>query len=237
MLKRPHSVILVLFFVLSMAVVFLFTKLGDTPQSVVAQLTGSAPRAALSVVPESSTFGVGEDVVVSVILSARTKVNVIDVILRYPQDKLEPIYIDKGNSVADLWVSEPTIPGKPGIMQMTAGIIGQDGFSGKGKLITITFRVKSEGVAVIVLADGSVLARDGFGTNVLDMISGAEYTIVPTAVRRSPFDLNGDRLVDMKDIRLFVDGWGKAYDPALDFNSNNRVDFDDFRALVRAVSI
>lgn len=234
--KYTRALIISFLLVLVFAVVSLFAGLGYIPEGLFAQLTGSAPRALLSITPESSTFGVGEDVVVSVMLSARTKVNLADVLLRYPSDKLELVRVSKENSVANLWIGEPSVPGKPGVMQMTAGIIGVDGFSGKGKLLTITFRAKSEGVASLALTDGSVLAHDGSGTNVLDSTFGAEYKILASPVVRSPFDLNNDRVVDLKDVRVFIDGWGKAYDPTLDFNANQKVEFDDFLALVHAVS-
>jgi hypothetical protein len=235
-LKYTRPLIISLLLVLVFTVVSLFMGLGYIPEWLFAQLTGSAPRALLSIAPESSTFGVGEDVVVSVMLSARTKVNLTDVLLRYPSDKLEPIRVSKENSIANLWIGEPSIPGKLGMMRMTAGIIGADAFTGKGKLLTITFRAKSEGAANLALTDGSVLAHDGSGTNVLDLASGAEYKILASPVARSPFDLNNDRIVDLKDARVFIDGWGKAYDPTLDFNANQKVEFDDFLALVRAIS-
>jgi len=235
-MKYSRFAVIFLFLILVGTLIFLFAKLGYIPQGLIAQLTGSAPRAALSIAPESKKFGVGEEVVVSVMLTARTKINLVDLSLEYPSDKLEPVSVSKENSLANLWIEEPSIADNSGVIQITGGIISTEGFSGKGKLFTVTFRAKSEGTLRLVLTNASVLAHDGFGTNVLDVLSSAEYQILESPVERSPFDLNNDGLLDLKDVRVFIDSWGKTYDPVFDFNANRKVDFDDFLTLVRSVS-
>jgi hypothetical protein len=80
---------------------------------------------------------------------------------------LEVVSISKTESIFTLWAEEPSFSNKAGTVNFE-GIILNPGFKGSnGKLLTITFRAKTEGQANLSFSSGSVFANDGTGANIL----------------------------------------------------------------------
>jgi Ca2+-binding EF-hand superfamily protein len=46
------------------------------------------------------------------------------------------------------------------------------------------------------------------------------------------YDLDGNGVIEMKDIVIFVSHWDGPYDAIYDFNKNGRIDFPDLISLV-----
>mgnify|MGYP001588498387 FL=1 len=68
-----------------------------------------------------------------------------------------------------------------------AGVILNPGYKGRGaKILSVNFRVKAPGDAFVTIANGSALANDGFGTQVLSSISGGRYKLEPKIIAPPP---------------------------------------------------
>ena len=62
------------------------------------------------------------------------------------------------------------------------GIALNPGFTGaSGKLITINFRIKAAGTALLNFSSGSALANDGKGTNILASMGSAQFSLAGAA--------------------------------------------------------
>ncbi len=139
-------------------VVFLFLGLFSTAQA-----------ASLSVSPASGSYSVGDSFSVNVLVSSPAQaVNAVSGSLIFPADKLQVTSISKTASVVNFWVQEPAYSNTAGTVDFE-GVILNPGFTGgSGRIITISFKAKSSGIASISYSTGSVLANDGSGTNVLE---------------------------------------------------------------------
>ena len=138
----------------------------------------SAARLLLS--PTSSTFTVGSTFEVSVFLDSEgDSVNVVNVELLFPSDKLQLVSPTTGQSVISVWTAQPVFNNRDGIVQLTGGIPGGINVS-RGLITKLTFRVKQTGDPVLVrFSDkSSVLANDGKGTAVLTGFQNGIYKLV-----------------------------------------------------------
>lgn len=143
--------------------------------------------ATLSLSPSSGSVTQGETVTVNVLVgSSDQAMNAASGIVAFPSDKLEVLSVSKAGSVATLWVQEPSFSNSVGTVSFE-GVVLNPGFTGaSGKIVTITFRGKSEGVAKLSFSSGSVLANDGQGTEILTGSSGATLTVQKASSASSP---------------------------------------------------
>ena len=103
-------------------------------------------------------------------------VNAVDGTVGFNPDILEVSSVNKGTAVS-LWVQEPSYSNKAGNISF-GGVILNPGYNGSnGNILTINFRAKGVGNAEVVFKAGSVLANDGYGTNVLKAMNGASFNI------------------------------------------------------------
>jgi len=149
--------------------------------------------------PSSGTYSTGLNFTVNVKVSSSASLNAASGVISFPADELEVVSVSKTNSIFSLWAQEPSFSnaGSYGNVRFE-GIILNPGFSGDGKLISVTFRVKSSGAADLTFSSGSVLANDGLGTNILSDLgtasfalsqgstSAPETTITPTSLLPAP---------------------------------------------------
>ncbi len=138
----------------------------------------SADAATLSFSPASGEYAVSKNLSVSVYVSSVDQVmNAASGVITFPQDKLEVTSLSKAGSIFSLWVQEPTFSNSEGKVNFE-GIVLNPGFTGAtGKAITINFRTKAPGSAVINFSSGSVLANDGNGTNILTNLGNAQFSL------------------------------------------------------------
>ena len=138
--------------------------------------------ASLSISPSSGTHNVGQTFSVSVyVSSADQSMNAASGIITFPADKLQITSLSKTGSIVSLWVQEPSfsnpLAGGQGTVNFE-GIVLNPGFQGSnGKIITLTFKVKTVGTASLSFTSSSVLANDGQGTNILTNIGKATYAL------------------------------------------------------------
>lgn len=144
-----------------------------------------ATGASLYFSPSSGSYAVGDNFSVAVyVKSVDQTINAVSGTISFSSEKLNVISLSKSNSILTLWVQEPTLSNGAGTINFE-GVVLNPGFSGAaGKIITINFKVKSSGVTSLLFSAGSVLANDGKGTNVLDDLDTASFSlgvIGPTA--------------------------------------------------------
>ena len=140
-----------------------------------AQTTGGA---ALSLSPASGSYAAGQTFVVSVMLNSGggVGVNAADGELSFDPTMLSVQSVSKGNSVFNLWTSNPSFSNAAGTVDYSGG--SNDAYTGSsGDVIDVTFKAIAQGSASVKFNSASALAADGQGTNVLGGNTGATYAI------------------------------------------------------------
>ena len=144
----------------------------------------NAQAAVLTLNPVSGSFSVGSTFDVPLFLNTENEsVNVIEVSLSFPPDKLQLVSPSTGRSIVSVWTAPPTFNNQTGRISLQGGIPGGVNVS-SGLFTTLTFRVKGVGQAVLKFLDETkVLLNDGLGTDVLKQTQGAIYklTLPPPA--------------------------------------------------------
>lgn len=83
--------------------------------------------------------------------------------------------IKYSSSIIDFWTNEPKIVGNQIKFE---GIILNPGYQGKnGLLFNISLLAKKEGPATISFSEGSILANDGLGSNIIDFLQTTSFQI------------------------------------------------------------
>lgn len=140
--------------------------------------------------PSSGAFKIGQNFSVSIVVSSAEKaMNATQGTVSFSSEQLEVASLSKSGSIISLWVQEPSFSNGQGAVNFE-GIVLNPGFTGSaGKIITINFKAKAVGEAILNFSSGSVLANDGAGTNILDGLGAAQFDINPTAVGPQPSEI------------------------------------------------
>jgi hypothetical protein len=155
----------------------------------------SAHAASLFATASRMTVAAGERFSVFIrVSSADQAMNAAQGALQFPPELLEAVDISTAGSILTFWAQEPSYINDKGTVQFE-GILPNPGFRGeKGTILMVTFRAKKEGTASLALTNGSVLANDGIGSQILSDVSGITLVIVrpqppfivPEAKKRLP---------------------------------------------------
>ena len=142
-----------------------------------------AHAASITISPSSGTYSAGQQFTVDVYVSSTDQsMNAVSGTLSFPTKFLAVSSVSKSNSIISLWTIEPTFSNTDGSVTFE-GIVLNPGFTGtNGKVISITFRALSAGVASVILNSGSILANDGAGTSIPTTLGSAQFTITPAVV-------------------------------------------------------
>gem|GEM_PF-949940 len=137
-----------------------------------------ALAANLKLSPTGGYYQVGDNVTVTAqIVSPEESTNAIYGVINFPTNKLQVTSISKTGSVVNLWVQEPTYSNSTGQITFEGAILNP-GFTGEaGRIITINFKAKNAGQVSVSFSDGSILANDGQGTNILKKLTPSSFTI------------------------------------------------------------
>lgn len=143
--------------------------------------------ATLGVSPSSGAYTVGKTFPVTInVSSASQSINAISGTLRFPTDELQVVSVSKTGSVLSLWVQDPSFSNSVGSVDFE-GVVPNPGFQGSnGRVITVNFKVIGPGSAAVKLSNGSVLANDGSGTNILDILNNASFALSAAKVSAPP---------------------------------------------------
>lgn len=195
----------------------------------------------IKIVPSTTAVEVGTQFNLTVYVFADAPINAIDISVLYPEDSIEVLGIDKGDSVITLWTEEPFIKNNAVILR---GGTYQRGFVGEHRVATINVKAKKAGSAQFVTGEVSLLAGDGKGTNVKADITRANITTTVYEPGEKPAgtfegsatvvvvtDIDGDGVVTLRDISSFMANWAiKAQ--KFDFNNDGMMTFKDFSIIL-----
>jgi len=136
------------------------------------------PSASLFFAPISGTYAIGETFNVGVRLSSPSEsTNAAQGTISFPNDTLEVVRISHSGSIFTLWPQEPAFSNTDGTISFAGGL-PNPGFKGESALIfTIGFRGKNRGQAKINFTSGTILANDGFGTDITKLLGSGNYII------------------------------------------------------------
>lgn len=137
--------------------------------------------------PSEGSYGAGLNFSVGVFISSPDQlINAVGGTILFPQDKLEITSVSKTGSIITFWAREPNFSNAAGTINFE-GVILPNGFrAGVGRIITLNFRTKTAGTASIRFSEGSILAHDGQGTNVLRNLGIASYIITDREITPIP---------------------------------------------------
>lgn len=115
-------------------------------------------------------------------------INAVEASIAFDSSKLQVVSVSKDGSAFSLWTTEPTFSNSAGTISFGGG--SPSPFSSNSTLLTVTMRASGEGSAAVTFNSASILAADGLGTDVLENMTGATYTIggaiVPETVTPTP---------------------------------------------------
>lgn len=133
--------------------------------------------ATLSVSPGTGVYTTGGTFTVRVnVNSAGKPINAAEGTLSFNPKQLSVVSANRNGSIFNLWVAEPSFSNSAGTVNFSGGL--PSGYTGSsGNIMTVTFRAIGSGTAKINFANGSVLANDGQGTNVLTSMNGGTFTV------------------------------------------------------------
>ena len=137
-----------------------------------------AAGASLYLSPSANSYKIGQNFAVTVFVSSAAQaMNAAQGAISFPADKLSITSISKSGSVVSLWTQEPSFSNSSGAVSFE-GIVLNPGFTGSaGKMISINFKAKAPGDAVVSFSSGSILANDGKGTSILTGFGNARFNI------------------------------------------------------------
>lgn len=138
---------------------------------------GLALAASISVSPSTGVYTTGSTFNVAVVVNTQGKpINAAEGTIKFNPNELSVVSLNKSGSIFNLWVAEPSFSNTAGTISFSGGL--PSGYTGSvGTILNVTFRTKGSGPSKVSFTNGSVLANDGKGTNVLSGMSGGTYTI------------------------------------------------------------
>jgi hypothetical protein len=123
----------------------------------------------------------GERVNIDVKISSPLQsINAVSGVITFPDSLLRVISISKDKSVINFWTKDPAVQRNQISFE---GVALNPGFKGSSGLVfRITFQAKREGTVMLKFSEGSILANDGQGTNILASLGFATFRILPGMV-------------------------------------------------------
>lgn len=148
--------------------------------------TTNAEAASLYLSPSTGVYTANNTFTVKVMVNTDGKpINAADGLLSFNTNELSVVSVNRVGSIFNLWVTEPTFSNSNGTINFSGGL--PSGYTGRsGNIMTITFRAAGAGATRVSFKNGSLLANDGLGTNILTSMNGGSYTIQAKTVAPEP---------------------------------------------------
>ncbi|MEK7608593.1 MAG: hypothetical protein AAB495_03360 [Patescibacteria group bacterium] len=132
----------------------------------------------LGISPASGSYGTGGTFTVKIMLqgSGGVGINAADGVLVFDKTLLSVQSVSKENSIFSLWTADPSFSNGAGTVSFSGGT--PTPFTKEsGAVMSVVFKAVAPGDASVELSEGSILAADGKGTNVLSSLGKATYTL------------------------------------------------------------
>lgn len=141
--------------------------------------SAEAANAFLYLSPNQGSFDIGSTFDVSIFIdTGDNNINAIKVDLKFDPRKLQIASPSGGKSFISVWVSQPTYSNIEGFASFQGGLPSPGINTSSGLVSTITFRAITPGQTTVSFQDSSqALLDDGQGTNILDSLGKAVYTL------------------------------------------------------------
>ncbi|MFA6494854.1 MAG: hypothetical protein WC246_00615 [Candidatus Paceibacterota bacterium] len=136
-----------------------------------------ASAATLSVATSRTTYGIGDTIVARIYVgSSGEATNAVEGTLVVPSMvDFSSVAID--GSIISFWIQKPSYAGT-GRSVYFSGVVTNPGFTGdRGLVLTVYARAQSAGSGSFSIRDGSVLANDGQGTQILTSVANAQVAV------------------------------------------------------------
>lgn len=161
-------------------------------------ISAKAGGASLYLSPNNGTFYVGSTFDVSIFVNTGDKnVNTVRVDLKFDPKKIQLANPTTGKSFISVWIAPPSFSNTEGTLTFQGGLPSPGINTSAGLVSTITFRAISPGDTDIHFLNSSqILLDDGNGTNALNSMEMAKYSIAvlppegPKVSSSTHFDLN-----------------------------------------------
>lgn len=136
-----------------------------------------AGQASLFLNKSQSTVGEGDNITIDVkVKSPDQAINAVSGSITFPGDLLQIVSISRDNSILNIWTHDPNINRNKISFE---GVILNPGYIGQGgNIFHITFQAKKIGTATISFNEGSLLANDGLGTNIIAGLNSTTFSII-----------------------------------------------------------
>jgi len=133
--------------------------------------------ASLSLSPGTGVYTSGTTFSVNVRVNTQGgAINAAEGTLKFNPNELSVLSVNRSNSIFNLWVEEPAFSNSAGSISFSGG--SPAGYTGSGgTVMSVTFRAAGAGSPRVSFTNGSVLANDGRGTNVLTAMNGGSFTV------------------------------------------------------------
>ena len=146
----------------------------------------SCAEATLLFTPEKDLYAVDDRFSVDVVIdTGKDAINAAEAEITFDQKTLEVEGISVEGSILTSWSTTPVFSNQSAGIRFT-GWAGKSFTGTSGHLLTIHFRARSSGLAVVQFLSGSALATDGRGSNVVTSMRNGVYTIQPKSVSSDP---------------------------------------------------
>jgi len=132
--------------------------------------------ATLYLQPSTKNLNVGDNLTITVYINSSDQaINAASGRITWDNSILKYVSHSKSGSIFNFWVREPEIEGNEFVFE---GVVFNPGFQGKtGKILTINFKAVRPGETKIDFISGTILANDGYGTNILKAMIGGNYKV------------------------------------------------------------
>lgn len=190
---------------------------------------------------DKSVVQAGDRIALDVYAFAHVPVNAVDITLRFEEDAVEVIGVDRGQSVLTIWTEDPIIESDKVILR---GGTFKKGFVGEHKVATINLEAKQSGQSEFIAANVTLLAGDGRGTPVpISESNDSTLSVMIYDEDVSPedigvdvavsilTDIDGDGKVSLKDVSSFMGAW-TSKNRLYDFNGDGKMSFRDFSIIL-----
>lgn len=128
---------------------------------------------------------VGDRFSVSLRINANDEsINAISSIISFPENLLKPVSVNKDQSIINLWTGEPRI--SRGKISFEGVVLNPGFFGNNGLILKINFEAREKGLVNLNFIEGSVLANDGLGSNVLASFLKSNFKIIAPILKDTP---------------------------------------------------